>query len=322
MNKPEAKPGQSLEEILASIRKALAEEEVQGGAESPAAAEPSREPVAKPAPAPAAKGDPLSGRLTVALNGSGHEAAPDDDLDDLLAPLPSKASSAPRAEPEPVPPAAGETKDPLWFLARKPAPDGDDAQDEPAQEPIRAEEKPAEPEESALTRLESIRSSLPPLFGGGEPDEVKAETVSFVQPASPKLKDIPAVPAFEKPKEEERAAKAAVPEKAPIPPAARVDLSAPLPTPPPPSSGVLRPAGSVAPAAEAMASALTAPRPGGAKDSPAAAAQARALEEMIGKMLEPVIRNWLEANLPRLVEKVVREEVARASAGKPDATKG
>ena len=189
-------------------------------------------------------------------------------------------------------------------------------------EPVRAEEKAAEPEENTLTRLESLRSSLPPLFGGGEPDEAKAETISFVQPASPKLKDIPAVPAFEKPADEERPAKAAVPEKAPTPPAARVDFSAPLPTPPPPNNGVLRPAGSVAPAAEAMASALTAPGLGGAKNSPAAAAQARALEEMIGKMLEPLIRNWLEANLPRLVEKVVREEVARASGGKPDATKG
>lgn len=42
MNKPEAKPAQSLEEILASIRKALAEEEVQGAPEAPASAEPAR----------------------------------------------------------------------------------------------------------------------------------------------------------------------------------------------------------------------------------------------------------------------------------------
>jgi uncharacterized protein len=313
MSKPEAKPGQSLEEILASIRKALAEEEVQGGADAPVAAEPSREPVARPVPDAAPKGDSLPGKLSVALNGSAHDAAPDDDLNDLLAPLPSKASGAPRAEQEAAPPASGESKDPLWFLARKPAPDSENIPDEPAPEPVRAEEKAAEPEASTLTRLESIRSSLPPLFGGGEPDEVKAEAVNLVQPASPKLKDIPAVPAFEKPKEEERAKAAAAP-------AAHVDLSAPLPTPPPPN-GVLRPAGPAAPAAEAMASALTGPRPGGAKESPAAA-QARALEDMIGKMLEPLIRNWLEANLPRLVEKVVREEVARASGGKPDAPKG
>ena len=58
MNKPEAKQGQSLEEILTSIRRALAEEEVQGGAEAPAAAETSREPVTQPAPGAAVKGDP------------------------------------------------------------------------------------------------------------------------------------------------------------------------------------------------------------------------------------------------------------------------
>jgi len=50
---------------------------------------------------------------------------------------------------------------------------------------------------------------------------------------------------------------------------------------------------------------------------PAAAAPpapARTLEQVIGELLEPVIRQWLETNLPRMVEKVVRDEVARALA--------
>jgi cell pole-organizing protein PopZ len=42
--------------------------------------------------------------------------------------------------------------------------------------------------------------------------------------------------------------------------------------------------------------------------------QARTLEHVVGELLEPVIRQWLEANLPRLVEEVVRKEVARAIA--------
>jgi cell pole-organizing protein PopZ len=33
---------------------------------------------------------------------------------------------------------------------------------------------------------------------------------------------------------------------------------------------------------------------------------------MIAQLLEPVLRNWVEANLSGLVEKTVREEVARA----------
>jgi cell pole-organizing protein PopZ len=51
------------------------------------------------------------------------------------------------------------------------------------------------------------------------------------------------------------------------------------------------------------------------KPAPTAdATQARTLEHVIGELLEPVIRHWLEVNLPRMVEKVVREEVARAIA--------
>ena len=44
------------------------------------------------------------------------------------------------------------------------------------------------------------------------------------------------------------------------------------------------------------------------------ALQTRALEQMIAELLEPVIRQWLQANLPRLIEKAVREEVARVTA--------
>jgi uncharacterized protein len=51
-----------------------------------------------------------------------------------------------------------------------------------------------------------------------------------------------------------------------------------------------------------------------AKPAPAFAPPARSLEQVVGELLEPVIRHWLENNLPRMVEKVVREEVARTIA--------
>jgi uncharacterized protein len=50
-------------------------------------------------------------------------------------------------------------------------------------------------------------------------------------------------------------------------------------------------------------------------------AQARSLEQVVGELLEPVIRHWLETNLPRMVEKVVRDEVARALAAERRAAK-
>jgi cell pole-organizing protein PopZ len=53
--------------------------------------------------------------------------------------------------------------------------------------------------------------------------------------------------------------------------------------------------------------------PSATKPAPTAdTAQARTLEQVVGELLEPVIRHWLETNLPRMVEKVVRDEVARA----------
>ena len=42
---------------------------------------------------------------------------------------------------------------------------------------------------------------------------------------------------------------------------------------------------------------------------------------MVAGLLEPVIRQWLQTNLPRLIEKAVREEVVRALAAERDAAK-
>ena len=47
----------------------------------------------------------------------------------------------------------------------------------------------------------------------------------------------------------------------------------------------------------------------------------RALEQVVAGLLEPVIRQWLQSNLPRLIEKAVREEVVRALAAERDAAK-
>jgi cell pole-organizing protein PopZ len=315
MGKPETKPAQSLEEILASIRKALAEEEVQGPAEQLDLAE--LTPPADELPAPA-KGDPAA-QLAVALNGSGgREPAVDDDLAELLAPLPSKEPakepSATAAAVSPSEPATGEKKDPLWFLARQPAAKSEPVPDEKPEEPRVEEKAEASSEEAALTRLEALRSALPPLFGSGEGPAIKAEPVGFTQPATLKPVDLPEFPLPQKPKDEVREAKAPPPEKAPVAQDAQPEpvVAQPAPAPPPSAAVPL-------PAPEPPAVEPAAPVPPEPRRTGMASAQSRALEEMIGQLIEPVIRNWLDANLARLVEKVVREEVARA--GKPDRPK-
>ena len=58
-----------------------------------------------------------------------------------------------------------------------------------------------------------------------------------------------------------------------------------------------------------------APAPSRSRQAPCRRAR---FEQVVGELLEPVIRQWLDSNLPRLVEKAVREEVARAMAAERD----
>ena len=43
---------------------------------------------------------------------------------------------------------------------------------------------------------------------------------------------------------------------------------------------------------------------------------ARTLEDLVREMLRPLLRTWLDDNLPRLVERLVRAEIERVSRGR------
>lgn len=43
---------------------------------------------------------------------------------------------------------------------------------------------------------------------------------------------------------------------------------------------------------------------------------ARTLEDLVKEMLRPMLRTWLDDNLPNLVEKIVRAEIERVSRGR------
>ena len=45
---------------------------------------------------------------------------------------------------------------------------------------------------------------------------------------------------------------------------------------------------------------------------------ASTLEDLVREMLRPMLKSWLDDNLPSLVERLVRAEIARASRGRPD----
>ena len=46
------------------------------------------------------------------------------------------------------------------------------------------------------------------------------------------------------------------------------------------------------------------------------AQNARTLEDLVGEMLRPMLREWLDDNLPSLVERLVKEEIERVSRGR------
>src|SRR5262249_23182378 len=224
------------------------------------------------------------------------------------------------------PDARTQRVDPLWFL-RQPsgaAPDkGASAQTEPARpRPARIEE------EIKLSRPQDLRSSLPPLFGTDNEQLPVARLPAADVPIAPlsptpqaaapdataKLvpdniltaKTQPVLPVAEA--GAGATADQAEPDVQPMSAAATI-IAQPVSATPPSSEVDLggQPQG-VATAPPDVHQEDRAVTSAPAVDGP----QARTLEQVIGELLEPVIRQWLEANLPRLVEGVVRKEGVRA----------
>ena len=43
---------------------------------------------------------------------------------------------------------------------------------------------------------------------------------------------------------------------------------------------------------------------------------ARTLEDLVKEMLRPMLKSWLDDNLPNMVERIVRAEIERVSRGR------
>jgi uncharacterized protein len=211
-------------------------------------------------------------------------------------------------------------------------------------------------EEVKLSRPEVLRASLPPLFGAETeqsplprtpPPEARKPEPSVAAPPQPQPAPValngagkaapdtpltartqpstsPSQPVGEagKPVPETEAAPA-LPAREPtlFRESAPAKVAEAAPAPQPDAEVKL----ADAPVEEALADTAAKPAPTPVQDDspatkPAPAAEApppRTMEQVIGDILDPLIRQWLDANLPRLVEKVVRDEVARAVAAEP-----
>ena len=257
MTQPAKVTEPSMEEILASIRRIIADDEAkpppaEAAKPAPAPAAPAPKPQAmadippskvapakpaaeKPAPPPAAKPVPPPPPAPAADAGPNNQ----DDIDALLAGL-DTATTAPEVRaPEPEP---------------EPEPDVLELTDEMAMDP---DPTPAPP---------------PPSFRRVEP----RDDLEFAEAPPP-------------------------PRQTPPPSYAPVDFDAP---PLPPQQPIL--AQSTVSAVESAFNSLA---------HTVLSSNARTLEDLVKEMLRPMLKSWLDDNLPGLVERIVKAEIERVSRG-------
>jgi len=245
MTQPAKVQEPSMEEILASIRRIIADDEAK-----PAAAEKAPPPSAPPAsPPPAAAAPPKAEKPAPA------PAAPP--------PPPAKAASAPPPAPAMPAPSATNSQDDIDALLN-----GLDEATTP--EEIRAAPAEAEPDVLELTDEMALPEPPQPSFKKVEPPD----DLEFAEAAAPKLP----------PRE------------------AAYDMPPPSPMDSPPILSR-----STVSAVESAFNSLA---------HTVLSNNARTLEDLVKEMLRPMLKSWLDDNLPGLVERIVKAEIERVSRGR------
>lgn len=249
MTQPAKVTEPSMEEILASIRRIIADDE------------------AKPPPTEAAKPEKA--------------AAP-------AAPKPQAMNDIPPSKVAPPKPAAEKPASPQ---AAKPAPPPAAAADASnSQDDIDALLAGLD----AATPAPEVRASEPEP----EPDVLELTDEMAMDPTPP-----PPPPSFHKvePRDELEFTESPQPRPAPPPSYTPVDYDAP---PVPPQQPIL--AQSTVSAVESAFNSLA---------HTVLSSNARTLEDLVKEMLRPMLKSWLDDNLPTLVERIVKAEIERVSRG-------
>ncbi|WFU37402.1 DUF2497 domain-containing protein [Bradyrhizobium sp. CB82] len=251
MTQPAKVQEPSMEEILASIRRIIADDEAKP---PPAekAAEPAK-PTAAPAPKPAAMNDIPPSKIAPAKPAAEKPAVP---------PPPAK----PAAPPPPAPAASNNQDDIDALLAGL-----DEAT--PAPE-MRAPEP--EPDVLELTDEMAVETPAPPPPSFRKVDP--GDDVEFAEAAAPPSRPAPPPPSYQP-----------------------VDFDAP---PLPPQQPIL--AQTTVSAVESAFNSLA---------HTVLSSNARTLEDLVREMLRPMLKSWLDDNLPGLVERIVKAEIERVSRG-------
>jgi len=230
-----------MEEILASIRRIIADDE------------------AKPPPAEVAK-----------------PAAP--------APKPQAMNDSP---PSKVPPAKPAAEKPTPAPAPKPAPP-----------PVAVEPNSQDDIDALLAGLDEATAAPEVRSPEPEPDvlELTDDMAMDPEPTPP-----PPPPSFRKVEPRDDLEFAESPPPRPSPSYAPADFDAP---PLPPQQPIL--AQSTVSAVESAFNSLA---------HTVLSSNARTLEDLVKEMLRPMLKSWLDDNLPGLVERIVKAEIERVSRG-------
>lgn len=267
MTQPAKVQEPSMEEILASIRRIIADDEAKpAAAEKAAAPAPAPAPVKPPAPAPAAK--PVMKDIPPSK----------------IAPAPAaKAAPAPRpAPPPPAPPPA-----PPAAAAPNNSQDDIDALLAGLGETTEAEEvRPAaEPEEPDVLDLTDEMAVAAPAPAAAAPQPAAfrkvepQDDIEFIEAAS---RAAPRAPARAAPALDPPSFEPAMP-KQPILSQSTVS--------------------SVESAFNSLANTVL-------------SNNARTIEDLVKEMLRPMLKSWLDDNLPGLVERIVKAEIERVARGR------
>ncbi|MBR0779946.1 PopZ family protein [Bradyrhizobium iriomotense] len=257
MTQPAKVTEPSMEEILASIRRIIADDE------------------AKPPPAEAAKPEKAAAPA----------APPPKPMNDIPPskvappkPATEKPAPPPAAKPAPAPPppapaadAGPNSQDDIDALlagldAATPAPE------------VRAPEPEPEPEPDVLELT----------------DEMAMDPAPTPPPPPPSFRKV-------EPRDDLEFAESPPPRPTPPPSYAPVDFDAP---PLPPQQPIL--AQSTVSAVESAFNSLA---------HTVLSSNARTLEDLVKEMLRPMLKSWLDDNLPGLVERIVKAEIERVSRG-------
>ena len=207
------------------------------------------------------------------------------------------------------------------------------ADDRPAGEPLR----PAAPVTPPVPASPAFAANVSRLFAGDEPEDDAGEGTPAEGPASATVIELAITQGIDEAEAEFRREIAPAATEVPVAPAAA--RPQPARVAPPPRAEMPRAAVAPAPVVAAAPAPMAAAEPDGAAIRPAppllshqsGAAVAGAFDDLaramfaggnrtvdglVEDLLRPMLRDWLDDNLPPLVERMVREEIERVSRGR------